>query len=48
LQGGIDRSDKAILGNIQGLEFVDLSERDVVRHPLVQKVIEAYQKKATL
>jgi len=39
---------RSILGNIQGLEFVDLTERDVVRHPLVQKVIEAYQKKATL
>jgi phosphate starvation-inducible PhoH-like protein len=35
---------RSILRNIQGLEFVDLSERDVVRHPLVQKVIEAYQK----
>ena len=36
---------RAILGNISGLDFVELSERDVVRHPLVQKVIEAYQKK---
>ncbi len=36
---------RSILKNIQGLEFVDLTERDVVRHPLVQKVIEAYQKK---
>ncbi|QBG46352.1 PhoH family protein [Verrucomicrobia bacterium S94] len=36
---------RSILGNIQGLEICDLTERDVVRHPLVQKVIEAYQKK---
>jgi phosphate starvation-inducible PhoH-like protein len=36
---------RTILGNIQGLEMCQLSERDVVRHPLVQKVIEAYQKK---
>ena len=36
---------RAILGNIQGLEFIELTERDVVRHPLVQKVIEAYQEK---
>jgi phosphate starvation-inducible PhoH-like protein len=36
---------RAILGNIQGLEFIELTERDVVRHPLVQKVIEAYHKK---
>jgi phosphate starvation-inducible PhoH-like protein len=35
---------RSILGNIQGLEFVALTERDVVRHPLVQKVIQAYQK----
>jgi len=34
---------RSILANIQGLEFVELTERDVVRHPLVQKVIEAYQ-----
>ncbi len=38
---------RSILGDIQGLEIVELSERDVVRHPLVQKVIEAYQKKRT-
>ncbi len=35
---------RSILGNIPGLEFIELTERDVVRHPLVQKVIEAYQK----
>ncbi len=35
---------RSILANIHGLEFVELTERDVVRHPLVQKVIEAYQK----
>jgi phosphate starvation-inducible PhoH-like protein len=34
-----------ILGNIPDLEFIELTERDVVRHPLVQKVIEAYQEK---
>jgi len=36
---------RSILANIQGMEFVELTERDVVRHPLVQKVIEAYQEK---
>ena len=35
----------SILGNIPGLEFAELTELDVVRHPLVQKVIEAYQEK---
>ncbi len=34
---------RSILGNIPGLGIVELNERDVVRHPLVQKVIEAYQ-----
>jgi len=34
-----------LLENINDLKFVELTERDVVRHPLVQKVIEAYRKK---
>lgn len=33
-----------ILSKINGIEFVHFSERDVVRHPLVQKIIKAYQK----
>jgi len=37
----------SILANIHDLEIIELSERDVVRHPLVQKVIEAYQKNRT-
>jgi len=36
---------RSILAKVPGLDFVELTERDVVRHPLVQKVIEAYQKK---
>jgi phosphate starvation-inducible PhoH-like protein len=36
---------RSILAGIPGLELVELTERDVVRHPLVQKVIEAYQEK---
>jgi len=31
-----------ILKNIKGIEFIHLSGTDVVRHPLVQKIIEAY------
>ncbi len=38
---------RSILKNIAGLEFIELTERDVVRHPLVQSVIEAYQKQRT-
>jgi phosphate starvation-inducible PhoH-like protein len=31
-----------ILHGIEGIEFVYLSGRDVVRHALVQRIIEAY------
>jgi phosphate starvation-inducible PhoH-like protein len=33
-----------ILSKISGIAFIHFSERDVVRHPLVQKIIKAYQK----
>lgn len=33
-----------VLKNIEGISFVTLSERDVVRHPLVQKIIKSYEK----
>lgn len=33
-----------ILSKIDGIEFVYFSEKDVVRHPLVQKIITAYEK----
>lgn len=33
-----------ILRNIKGIEFVFLTEKDVVRHELVQKIIRAYEK----
>ena len=35
---------KKVLKNIEGLEFASLSDRDVVRHPLVQKIIAAYER----
>ncbi len=35
---------KKVLGNIEGIAFCELSEKDVVRHPLVQKIIKAYEK----
>ncbi len=34
---------KNILGGIQGIEFVYLSSKDVVRHELVQKIVDAYK-----
>jgi len=33
-----------VLKNIDGIAFSNLTERDVVRHPLVQKIIKAYEK----
>ena len=33
-----------ILRDIKGIEFVYLTERDVVRHELVQKIIKAYER----
>lgn len=33
-----------ILKNIDGIEFCTLTEKDVVRHPLVQQIIKAYAK----
>ncbi len=34
-----------VLKNVEGIEFMYLSEKDVVRHPLVQKIVKAYEKK---
>lgn len=33
------------LGSIEGIEFCNFSKADVVRHPLVQKIIQAYETK---
>ena len=34
---------KRLLGGIEGISFVELTSLDVVRHPLVQKIIERYE-----
>lgn len=34
-----------ILQNIQGIDFITLDQRDVVRHKLVTKIINAYEKR---
>jgi phosphate starvation-inducible PhoH-like protein len=33
-----------ILQDIKGVRFVYFSSSDVVRHPLVQKIVDAYQR----
>jgi phosphate starvation-inducible protein PhoH and related proteins len=40
---GLDR----ILGDIGGLEFVHLSSKDVVRHRIVQDIVDAYDRAGT-
>jgi phosphate starvation-inducible PhoH-like protein len=35
---------KKILGNIDGIKFCSFAKEDVVRHPLVQEIINAYEK----
>ena len=32
-----------VLSRVEGIKFINLSERDVVRHHLVQRIIQAYQ-----
>ena len=36
---------KELLSRIEGIKFCTFSGEDVVRHPLVQKIIQAYEKK---
>lgn len=39
------RDAEIVLKNVEGIEFMYLSEMDVVRHPLVQKIVKAYERK---
>lgn len=39
---GLDVAIKVLHG-IEGIEFCKMSSRDVVRHPLVQKIVKAYE-----
>ena len=34
---------RSILKNVSGIDFIDLDRSDVVRHPLVQRIIDAYE-----
>lgn len=40
------RDAERVLTNIEGIEFMYLTEKDVVRHPLVQQIVKAYEKKS--
>ena len=37
---------RQILGDIDGIEFVEFGNQDVVRHVLVQRIVEAYKRHA--
>jgi phosphate starvation-inducible protein PhoH and related proteins len=34
---------REILRDVEGIRFVEFTDRDVVRHPLVQEVVRAYE-----
>jgi len=38
------REARAILTNVEGIKFFEFGERDVVRHPLVAKIVVAYDR----
>ncbi|MDE6365054.1 MAG: PhoH family protein [Lachnospiraceae bacterium] len=41
-QSGLDVAEK-VLGKISDIAFIRMTSRDVVRHPLVQKIVKAYE-----
>ena len=41
-QSGLDVAEK-VLGKINDIAFIRMTSRDVVRHPLVQKIVKAYE-----
>ena len=43
--GLIDASD--VLGKLKGISFTRFSSKDVVRHPLVQKIVDAYARESS-
>ncbi len=34
---------RSILDNVEGIDFINLTSKDVVRHELVQKIVDAYR-----
>ncbi len=41
-RSGLDIAER-VLGKIDGIAFCNLTSKDVVRHPLVQKIVKAYE-----
>jgi phosphate starvation-inducible PhoH-like protein len=42
-QSGLVRVQK-ILRSVKGVEFVYMSKKDIVRHPIIEKILAAYEK----
>ena len=42
MTSGLDVAMK-VLKNVEGISFCELTSKDVVRHPLVQKIVQAYE-----
>ncbi|MBP3468154.1 MAG: PhoH family protein, partial [Lachnospiraceae bacterium] len=40
---GLDEACK-VLSNVEGISFCNLTSKDVVRHPLVMKIVQEYEK----
>ena len=38
------REARLILSEVEGIKFFDFTDRDVVRHPLVSKIVVAYDR----
>ena len=42
MQSGLDIAQKVLKG-VEGISFCSLTSKDVVRHPLVQRIVKAYE-----
>ena len=42
VQSGLEVATK-VLSKVEGISFINLTSKDVVRHPLVQKIVKAYE-----
>ena len=42
----LDYKDQKLLGHLKEIAVVDFDHKDVVRHPLVSKIVKAYTDKA--
>ena len=42
ITSGLDVAQR-VLGKVDGIAFTKLSAKDIVRHPLVQQIVEAYE-----